>query len=266
MDDFKTISDEYRHYLGLQGFPVAVKMIEDADELDGIYHKGKPIKRLAKQLLPCQLLGQARFYGRVIAGEDRNLSLCRLGADALGFEIDNYTHVYSGTYFSSESAAQAMIETMPKLERGRNHAIVVAPLDKAPLEPDVVVFYGNAAQMLRVINGYLYDKGGRLEFSASGDAGVCCDPIVIPMKTGKPSIGIPCNGGRLMSLPNETDLVAGVPFSLLSEVLDGIRYTATHVPVQYPPLWQHVDWEPQSPILHFIRPELRHCDIEKDRS
>jgi uncharacterized protein (DUF169 family) len=256
MNNFKVISDEYRSYLGLQGFPVAVKMIADVGELDKIYHKGKPATRLSKNLLVCQLLAQARFYGRVIAGEEKNLNLCRLGADAMGFDIDDYAHVYSGTYFSTEEAARRMIDTMPKFEKGKYHAMVVAPLDKSPVEPDVVLIYGNAAQMLRIINGYLYNKGGRLEFSASGDAGVCCDPLVIPVQTGKPSIGIPCNGGRIMSIPNETDFVFGIPFQLLEEVLDGVKYTGIHVPVSYPTAWQHIDWEPQPPILYFIRPEL----------
>lgn len=257
MSNFEAMSDEYRHYLGLQGFPVAVKMIADVAELDEIYHKGKPVRRLSKNLLICQLLAQARFYGRVIAGEEKNLNLCRLGADAVGFEVTDYTHVYSGTYFTSDQTARKMIETMPKLERGKYHAILVAPLDRSPVEPDVVVFYGNAAQMLRIVNGYLYNKGGRLDFSCSGDAGACCDPIVIPMQTEKPSIGIPCNGGRIMSVPNETDLMCGIPFKVLGEVLDGIKFTATNVPVQFPTAWQHIDWEPQPPVLYFIRPELR---------
>lgn len=256
MKDLKAISDEYQRYLGLQGFPAAVKMIADVAELDKISYKDKPVRRLSKNLLICQLLAQARFYGRVIAGEEKNLNLCRLGADAMGFEVSDYTNVYSGTYFTSDETARKMIETMPKFERGKYHAMLVAPLDRSPVEPDVVVFYGNAAQMLRIVNGYLYNKGGRLNFSCSGDAGACCDPIVIPMQTGKPSIGIPCNGGRIMSVPNETDLVCGIPFKVLGEVLDGIKFTGTNVPVQFPTAWQHIDWEPQPPVLYFMRPEL----------
>lgn len=257
MRELKAISEEYSHFLGLQGFPVAVKMLGQSSEVADLLCNGGPIRKLSKKLLVCQILAQARFYGRVLVGEEEKLNLCRLGADALGFTVDGYVHVYSGTYFSSNEAAMKMIETMPKLERGKYHALLVSPLDRIPTEPDVVVFFGNAAQILRIINGYLFDKGGRLEFSTSGDAGACCDPVVIPIQTGKPSIGIPCNGGRLMSIPNETDLVCGVPTSILEQVLDGIKFTATRVPVRYPPAWQHIDWEPQPPVLYFVRPELR---------
>mgnify|MGYP005864108569 CR=1 FL=1 len=257
MQGLKVISEEYSHFLGLNGFPVAIKMLSQSSDVADLRSDGRPIRKLSKRLLICQVLAQARFYGRVLVGEEENINLCRLGADALGFAVDDYTHVYSGTYFSNREAAMRMIETMPKLERGKYHALLVSPLEKSPIDPDVVVFFGNAAQILRIINGYLFDKGGRLEFSTSGDAGVCCDPVVIPMQTGKPSIGIPCNGGRLMSVPNETDLVCGVPFDILEQILDGIKFTATRVPVRYPPAWQHIDWEPQPPVLYFVRPELR---------
>lgn len=251
----KDLSEGYTKNLKLEGFPAAVKMIEDVSQLDDITYKGKPVKRINKNLLPCQLIAQARFYGRIVAGEEKNLILCRMGGDAFGFDVGDYIHVYADTYFSSEEAARKTIETMPKFERGKYHAILIAPLDRCPVEPDVVVIYGNVAQMLRIINGYCCDKGGRLTFSASGDAGLCADTVVAPMQTGKPHIGIPCNGGRMVSLPNETELACGIPFGLMSEILEGIEYTGKNVPVMYPTGWQHIDWEPpkDSPIYGFIQ-------------
>ncbi len=257
LNECKSISEEYGAFLALQGSAVAVKMLPDAEELDKIHYKGKPVRKVSKRLVICQLFAQARFYGRVIGGTEESLNLCRLGADALGFEVDDYTHVYSGSYFNSDEAAQKMIATMPKLERGKYHALLVAPLERCPVEPDVVLFYGNAAQILRLVHGYLYNKGGRVNFSSSGDAGICCDPLVVPMQTGEPGIGLPCNGGRIMSLPNSTDIVCGVPFKILDEVLEGIKFT--HLgrgAIRYPIAWQHIDWEPQPPVLYFIRPEL----------
>jgi len=253
----KAISDEYIRHLKLEGFPAAVKMIEDVKALDDIQYKGKPVRKLNKNLLVCQLISQARFYGRVVAGLGENLDICRLGGDAMGFEVDDYTHVYAGTYFTSGEAARKMIETMPKLERGKYQAMLVGPLDRIPVDPDVVVIYGNVAQMLRIINGYVYDSGERLEFSANGDAGLCSDTVAIPMLTGKPHLAVPCNGGRVMSLPNQTEMAFGIPFEELEHVLEGIKFTGRNVPVMYPVAWQHIDWEapPDAPIRAFVRPE-----------
>jgi uncharacterized protein (DUF169 family) len=254
---FKRLSEGYSNHLKLEGFPVAVKMIEDISSLENIHYKGKPVRKVKKNLLVCQLISQARFYGRVVAGLEQNLTLCRLGGDAMGFQVDDYTHVYSGSYFTSEEAARKMIGEMPKFERGKYKAILVGPMDRIPVEPDVTVIYGNVAQMLRIINGYLYDTGDRLTFSASGDAGLCSDTVVIPMATGKPHLAIPCNGGRLMSLPNQTEMACGIPFKELEHVLEGIKYTGRNVPVMYPTAWQHIEWEAPADALvrAFLRPE-----------
>ena len=252
---FKELSEKLSSALGLVGHPVGVTMIEKSDELSDIAYKEQPIKRLSKQLAVCQLISQARYLGRVIAAHTCQLSICRLGADSLGVNVGDYAHVYTGTYFKDEQAALNMIETTPKFERGKYEAIVVAPLHKIPLRPDVVVVYANAAQILRIVNGYLYNKGGRIEFSASGDAGLCADTVVMPMLTGQPHVAIPCNGGRILSLPNVTDLACGIPYMLLNEVIEGIEFTARNVPITYPPLWQHIDWELRSdaPIYRFLQ-------------
>ncbi len=265
---FKTLSDEYRSQLNLEGFPAAVKMIEKVEMLDDIHYKGKPVNISKKKLLVCQLISQARFYGRVIAGMDINLNMCRLGGDAMGFEVTDYTHVYAGTYFASEEAARKMIADMPKFKRGQYHAMLVGPLDRIPVEPDVVVIYGNVAQMLRIINGYLYNTGNRLTSSASGDAGLCSDTVAIPMITGKPHLAIPCNGGRLMSLPNQTEMACGIPFKEIEHILEGMRFTGKNVPVMYPAAWQHIDWEApeDSPICGFVQPEKHGKKRVSDKS
>lgn len=241
--------------LVLEGSPVGVKMIKDSDELDGIRYKGRPVKRVSKVLAVCQLISQARYLGRVIAAEEKNLNICRLGADAMGFDVDDYAHVYTGTYFNSEQAARHMIDTMPKFEKGTYKAILVGPLQKMPVQPDVVIVYGNAAQLLRVVNGYLYNKGGRVTFSASGDAGLCSDTIVLPMSSNEPHLALPCNGGRILSLPSLTDLACGIPYSQLATVLDGIEFTGRKVPIMYPPGWQHIDWElaEDAPVRAFLQ-------------
>ncbi len=256
-EKFKKFSDSLTELLVLKGYPAAVKMVKTSGELEQIQYKGRPVHHLDKNLLPCQLISQARFYGRVIAGEEQRLNTCWLGADAMGFAIVDYTRVYSGTYFSTEAAALKMIDTTPRFERGRYRAMLVAPLDRCPVEPDVVVLYGDAAQMLRIVNGALYDKGGRLEFSSSGDAGLCADTVVQPMLTQKPHVAIPCNGGRIMSLPNETELAFGIPFSMMEGLIEGLEYTRRNVPVMYPTAWQHIDWEAPdgAPISRFLHPE-----------
>jgi uncharacterized protein (DUF169 family) len=183
------------------------------------------------------------------------LNICRLGANSLGVKTDDYAHVYTGTYFLTEEAARDMIDTTPKFPPGKYEAVLVGPLQKIPIDPDVVVVYGNAAQMLRIVNGYLYNKGGRLECSCSGDAGLCADTLVLPLLSGRPHLALPCNGGRILSLPSLSDLACGIPMNTLEEILAGIEFTSLKVPITYPPRWQHIDWEPPlgSAVRDFVQ-------------
>lgn len=254
--DLQSLAAGYDKMLRLTSYPVAVKLFEEIADFEKVRYKGKSVMLQQKRLAVCQIFAHARYYGRLNAATREKLDLCRLGADAFGFPVTDYTKVYSGTYFDCDETARKMIETTPKFKRDLYKVILVAPLEKSPIYPDVVLFYGNTAQILRLVHGYLYDKGGRLEFSSSGDAGACADPVVIPMETGKPSIGIPCNGGRVLSWPSDNDLVCGVPGGLLEEVLKGVE--ATHFgpgQIHYPVAWQHIDWEPQPPVTDFLHPE-----------
>lgn len=251
----KELNNRLREMLILQGHPVAVKMLEKAEDIDNIQYKGNPVRRLEKNLIICQLFAQARFYGRVLAAEEKHLRTCRLGGHALGFDVTDFIDVYDGTYFTTTEAARRMMDETPQFEKGKYKAMLVASLDRIPVEPDVVILFGNAAQMLRIVNGVEYNQGGRMNFTASGDAGLCADIVVEPMRINAPHIAIPCNGGRIMSLPNETDLACGIPYSQLESLADGLEFTARNVPVMYPTAWQHVDWE--LPEDAFIRNFLR---------
>ena len=186
-EHLKSISDRYDRMLRLSSYPVAVKLFEDPKELDEVKDEGgRPVKKLAgKKLTICQVLAQARYLGKVMAVTDDNLR-CIPARAALGFiELPlEYADGYVRAYFTDEEVARRTLATIPRFKAGKYAAILVSPLERMPVDPDVVVFFGNTAQMQRFIHGYLYNKGGRLEFSSNGEA-VCADVIVPPMQTGK---------------------------------------------------------------------------------
>lgn len=82
----------------------------------------------------------------------------------------------------------------------------------------MVIFFGNTAQIYRLIQAYLYNKGGRLEFGLCGEA-LCADVITAPIQTQKPVLGLPSNGARLLSWPSDDEIACGVPGSLLEDTL-----------------------------------------------
>ena len=266
--ELESIATRYDRMLKLSSYPVAVKLFKSLEELEAVKdEKGRPVPQVkGRRLTVCQLLAQARYLGRLIAGTKENLSGCIPGSAAMGFRElpEDYADGYVRAYFTDEAIARKTMGTVPRFEAGAYVAMLVAPLERMTIDPDLVIFYGNTAQMQRFVQAYLYNKGGRLEFSSCGEA-VCADMVVLPVKTGKPAFGLPCNGARILAWPSDNELACGVPADILEDVLEGLEFTHAGM-VRYPITWQHIDWEPPpgSPLRNvmegkgFFPPEMRH--------
>jgi len=255
----KTLSDEFVRLVRLQSYPVAVKMLKSLSELEGL-----DIKRPDRKLALCQLIGQAYFVGhRRVATLEELKDMCPLGCAALGFMKPPraYTEglVYLGSYHLTKEIGKSVIESIPKFDLGEYSGVLVSPLEKCPLEPDVVIFGGNVSQMLVFVRAYLHNRGGRLNFDTCAMAG-CADLIVTAMRTGKPAVALPCLGYRLLSFPSDTDLLCAVPGGLLEDTLEGIKFNYEGG-VVYPTAWQHI---PRSLPLIWPYPKYIQDDFEKE--
>ena len=102
----------------------------------------------------------ARRYGWMIA-LTREDSICSLGITALGF--DSPTHLYNsgtlceGMYTETKEAGARSEAAVDKFVPGEYQALLVAPLDRATFEPDVVV------RLREPGPGDAADAGGALE-------------------------------------------------------------------------------------------------------
>jgi len=241
MNQLKEISNQYKLMLKLDGFPVAVKLFKKPVKLEGITPR-----KLDKHLTLCQLISQTYYIGRtsyinpVIVGATEGLG-CALGTACFGWRklTAEIVGKYVGSYFLNEEQAQEGINAIPKFNENEYVSVLVTPLEDCPINPDVVVFYGNVGQMLSIYRGYLHNKGGGLTFNTTALA-ACADVIIAPIKLRCLNLGLPCNGFRLNALPSETDLVAGIPFDKLEETLKGIKFNFRGG-VRYPTAWQHID-------------------------
>lgn len=249
-EDLRSMAKRYDAMLRPSSFAVAVKMIRDVAELSEMRdEKGRPPRMLkpsfGERFAVCQLLAQARYLGRSAAALADTLTVCKPGAVAMGFmEMpEEYPDGYAGSLYISKEVSRKANSIFPRFELGQYAGMFVSPFEEMPVDPDVVLFYVNTAQLMRLINGYLYDKGERLEFGTNGEVGGCSNCIVEPMQTGKPSIAFACNGARVLSWPSDNEAVCGIPANILREVLEGLEFTHRGR-IRYPITWQHIDWEP----------------------
>ena len=234
MNKYKQLDDQLNKYLRLATFPIPVKLIKDPKELENI----KFLKEPENQLAICQIFSYARYYGwTMFCTKDNNL--CPLAEISLGFEEKNPLFkeggFFVGRYNETKEAAKKTTASMPQLPFGNYNAILSGALGRVDFEPDLILIWGNSVQIMRIIQGYLWKRGGRVSMSTFCD-GVCADTISNAILTGELQIAFPCLGDRRFGMAMDSDLIASIPLGIMNEIIEGIEKThkaGTRYPIPY---------------------------------
>ncbi|MFW9938634.1 MAG: DUF169 domain-containing protein [Candidatus Thorarchaeota archaeon] len=234
MGNWKELDNKLNKYLRLNTFPIGVKLLKDQENLKSIKYLKTPEEKLAI----CQLFSYARYYGWTM-GCVKGDNLCPLAEITLGFEESHRLFeegaFFIGRYNETKEAAKKTTAMMPKLSYGIYSAIVAGALYRIDFEPDLILIWGNSAQIMRIIQGYLWKKGGRVSLSTFCD-GVCADTISNAILTGDLQIAFPCLGDRRFGMAKDTDLIASIPFALIHEIIEGMEMThkaGTRYPISF---------------------------------
>jgi uncharacterized protein (DUF169 family) len=234
MSKWEELDEKLMKYIRLATFPVAVKLLKDAEELERIEFLKKPDEKVAL----CQLFSYARYYGWTM-GCTKEDNLCPLAEIAIGFEKSHSLFeegaFFLGRYNETQEAAKKTTDTMPKIPYGRYNAVVSGALNRVDFEPDIILIWGNSAQIMRIIQGYLWKRGGRVSMSTFCD-GVCADTLSNAILTGELQIAFPCLGDRRFGMATDTDLIASIPFGIIDEIVDGMEKThkaGTRYPIPF---------------------------------
>jgi uncharacterized protein (DUF169 family) len=223
MGKFKLLDTQLNKYLRLSTFPIGVKLLKDPKEMENIRFLKKPEHRIAL----CQIFSYSRYYGWTM-GCTKEDNLCPLAGISIGFE-ESYKLFEEGAFFvgrynETKEAAKKTTASIPIISYGQYSAIISGALGRINFEPDLIIIWGNSAQMMRIIQGYLWKKGGRVSMSTFCD-GVCADIISNAILTGDLQIAFPCLGDRRFGKAEDSDLIASIPFEITSEIIDGLEKT-----------------------------------------
>ncbi|MEM4406117.1 MAG: DUF169 domain-containing protein [Candidatus Methanomethylicaceae archaeon] len=231
--EMKEAADKIYRYIKPKSRVVGIRFFKSRAEAEGML---KNLRRPRKRLTICQIINTARLYGWTwtVFSEDAD---CVLGSSVLGLrEIDESFR--SGEifaklgYVTDKSVAKKFADSVPKIKE-RNEGFVVGPLESLEIEPDLVIIYGNGAQMMRVINGAVYATGERLTFGAIGDIGICGDGIAEAYNTQKPQLVVACYGERRFGHTSDDEIAMVIPFRYLEKVAEGLEKTH-NAGIRYP--------------------------------
>lgn len=234
MGNYERIDNQLNKYLRLATFPIGVKLLENSEDLNDVKYLKKPEHKIAL----CQIFSYARYYGWTM-GCTKEDNLCPLAEISVGFEKSNKLFeegaFFIGRYNETKEAAKKTSSTMPQLTYGQYSAIVAGALSRIDFKPDLILIWGNSSQIMRLIQGYLWKRGGRISMSTFCD-GVCADTISNAMLTGELQVAFPCLGDRRFGLAMDSDLIASIPFGIVEEIIEGMEKThkaGTRYPIPY---------------------------------
>lgn len=232
MSEFHELASTLRQYLNFKGFAVGIKLLkeEDLKALEGRSHRFRP------GLLMCQLFNAARLYGWtfIVKAEEAE---CILGAVSLGLrepteDMESGELFVKLGYAPNKELGRKFYEGIPKLPP-EYRGVLVAPLERSPLKPDLVFIYCNAAQLIRLIQAYNRRRCERLTFSSIGDVGTCGDGVAYTMLTRRPQVVLPCYGDRRFGHIEDDLMVFATPIEYLQEIAEGLAETHK-LGVRYP--------------------------------
>jgi uncharacterized protein (DUF169 family) len=222
--DWTQISSELNSALRLKTDPLAFKRLEKADELAQI----KNVYHIPYLFSFCQAVFQARV-GRFTIGitrEDKmNIRCMRLHGVRQASEksMRAEAEMLSTTWFGSpEEAYQQQLDS-PRVPVAE--AIVMAPLSKNKFDPDVILFFGNPAQLMMLLCGLQKEKYERFTFHFVGE-GSCSDSLGECYRTGKPQISLPCYGERSMGQVSDDEIILALPPGEIDRALAGMKKLA----------------------------------------
>ena len=221
----KTVAAEIELHVRPQTFPLAIRMVPPGE---GLPPKAKrPARDLGVRLATCQVLAMARRYGWTLAVTREDLN-CVLTKTVFGFEevVPYFTegHCCLGMYTGTKEAGARTEAATHRFPFRRYEAILVSPAARADFDPDVYVVYANGAQILRLVAGALYLRGGSIVSGFTGRID-CSDEIIRPMETQEYQVILPCYGDRVFGHTEDHEMAFTLPGSKADELLEGLRGT-----------------------------------------
>lgn len=232
----KEKSEFIKNNLRLKTSPVAVRYLAEGEAFPE--KTRRPLAAMGKRIAICQAVTMSRYYGWMV-GLTREDNICVPAA--LVFGLSNaqdaqasLSRLFTQIDFSKDAAcAGRETDSMIRFEKGEIAGIVAAPAERAVFDPDVIVLYGNPAQMMRLCQAWSYMTGERVPGLFGGK--VECEQYMIhPHKAQTPQIVIPGNGERIFAMTQDDELVFAIPAKFIPDLAQGLSEAGKAMGARYP--------------------------------
>jgi uncharacterized protein (DUF169 family) len=239
MTDWTTKAEALNRLIRPLTFPIAVKLVRSVDEFPE--KTRRPFSHMGFKTNVCVGMTMARKYGWTV-GMTADDNACPIAAYTYGWSesepdtrkaLTDFMVVMK--YSANESAARTSLEgaEQVKLSKGQYAGVVFSPLERARIEPDLVMIFCKPAQLMRLVHGATQAMGVSVQSMSSGRAGTCTEGVLQTLKTAEPKVVLPGNGDRVWAMVQDDEMAFTIPANRLDSVISGLE--ATHqTGVRYP--------------------------------
>jgi len=200
--ELRQVNEALNLYIRPQTFPLALKLCQSDSELPERVRM--PMRDLGYQVTLCQAIGLARrFRWTMAVGKEDQC--CAGGASAMGF-----------------IAERAGDDPAKRLEPGKYSHLLIAPIEAADFDPDVIAIYGNPAQIMRLVQSARRGVESGVSAVATG-GGDCGDIVARTTLSDECQCILPSGGDRALGGTQDHEMIFSMPPSKVEAVLKGLE-------------------------------------------
>ncbi|MHA1425757.1 MAG: DUF169 domain-containing protein [Candidatus Helarchaeota archaeon] len=260
--EFREKGKELYNKLRLLTFPVALKFFKDLSEVPE--QAQQPSKSMGQQITLCQSFTMARRWGAHLAMTVED-NLCYTSSlvhqwEEISVPVKDIitSQVKSGYHkdLNAELAVQAAFAEFASkkaFEKIKDHkGFVVSPLTRTVIIPDVILLYGDPAQITHTVHALSYEGKYLVQSAFIGYGESCLKGVLLPYISKKPQVVLPGTGDRTLGFTKEEEMAIGFPGKLLFYIVDNLfksggsfnmrqpsRFIPGRVPMG-PPAWDYL--------------------------
>ena len=230
INDIKSFQEagiKIENLLRLSSYPLAIKLIKSETEVPE--NSKTPQNDLNTKNFLCQNFKIARSYGwtMTVMNDDCVCKLARLvyGWDSYSEEMADWGHQFNIGLYSKDLTTSKKLENELFYFKNEYKGLVISPLTRTSVIPDVIQIYCLPAQAMRLIQAYLYMEGGVMTFSSAGRIGSCHEGVIKTMLTKKPQLVVLGNGDRVWGGADDSEVMFSLPADGVSQLIEGLEKT-----------------------------------------
>lgn len=202
--------------LNLQSPPVGVSLLQSV--------LPEKIERPDRHYTFCEVVERSRKQGQIIGITKDDID-CPFALEVLGLQKLSWERL-SEIITSKQFGRQTLqfIKNFPIIAESGCKSIVIGPLRDLPTTPDVALIYGDADNIVKLVNAWTWMRGKPINVSIQGIGGICSESVAAAYNKTEPTIcALPCKGSKQLGKLEAGEIIFASRYTFLDELIEGLK-------------------------------------------